>query len=157
VGVPILRYAAFALVLLFPASSAALPKPPPIKDGVSCHLKLKQTYKAAKVTASGLPVKVTCDGPAHFLPALDFPANTAQAREFTDAYGHSVPAQIAFSHEVRLKKAGSNTQRARFLKVAKRILRKHKRSKILVILVVEREDGQLWSEPALNKRVTVVR
>jgi hypothetical protein len=30
-------------------------------------------------------------------------------------------------------------------------------SKILVILVVERQDGQLWSEPALNTRVTVVR
>jgi hypothetical protein len=58
---------------------------------------------------------------------------------------------------VTTRAAGTNTQRARFLKVAKRILRKHKRSKVLVVLAIEREDGSLWSEPAYNQRVTIVR
>jgi hypothetical protein len=34
---------------------------------------------------------------------------------------------------------------------------RHKKTRILVTLVVEREDGYLWSEPALNRRITLVR
>jgi hypothetical protein len=146
-----------ACCVLAPTAAQALPKPPPVKDGVSCHLDLKKTYPVAKVARSGLPLKVTCDGAAHFLPALDFIAGTVQSREFTQAYGHSVPAQIAFSHEVRLRAAGSDSQRGKLLKVARRIVQKHKRTRILLTLAVEREDGYLWSEPALNRRITLVR
>jgi hypothetical protein len=146
-----------ACSVLAPATALALPKPPPVKDGVSCHLDLKKTYRVAKVARDGLPLKVTCDGAAHFLPAIDFIAGTVQSREFTEAYGHSIPAQIAFSHEVRLHGAGSNSQQGKLLKVARRIVQKHKRTRILVTLAVEREDGYLWSEPALSRRITLVR
>jgi hypothetical protein len=109
-----LLLACFALA---PAAAQALPKPPPVKDGVSCHLVLKKTYPVAKVARSGLP----------------------------------------YSHEVRLPGAGSASQRGKLLKVARRIVQRHKRTRILVTLAVEREDGYLWSEPALNRRITLVR
>ena len=67
-----------------------------MKDGVSCHLDLKKTYRVAKVARSGLPLDVTCTG------------------------GHA-------------------------------------RTRVMVTLAVEREDGYLWSEPKLNRRITLVR
>jgi len=51
-----------ACSLLAPAVAHALPKPPPVKDGVACHLDLKKTYRVAKVARAGLPLDVTCDG-----------------------------------------------------------------------------------------------
>ena len=38
-----------------------------------------------------------------------------------------------------------------------RILGKHKKTRVLITLAVEREDGYLWSEPKLNRRITLVR
>ena len=49
-----------ACSLLAPAVAHALPKPPPVKDGVACHLDLKKTYRVAKVARDGLPLDVTC-------------------------------------------------------------------------------------------------
>lgn len=84
----------------------------------------------AKVARSGLPLDVSCNGGAHFLPAVDFIANTA----------------------------GTSRQKGKLLKAARsRIIARHKRTRVLVTLAVEREDGYLWSEPKLNRRITLVR
>jgi hypothetical protein len=103
--------------------------PPPVKDGVACHLDLKKTYRVAKVARSGL----------------------------RRPFGHSIPAAIAFSHEVTRAGAGTSHQTGSLLKAARRIIARHKRTRVLVTLAVEREDGYLWSEPKLNRRITLVR
>lgn len=157
VAVPRILAIALAYALLAPAAALGLPKPPPVKDGVSCHLDLKKTYRVAKVARSGLPLDVTCTGGAHFLPAVDFIANTDQDREFTRAFGHSIPAAIAFSHEVTRKTAGTSRQKGKLLEAARKIVGRHARTRVMVTLAVEREDGYLWSEPKLNRRITLVR
>jgi hypothetical protein len=43
VAVPRILAIALAFALLAPAAALGLPKPPPVKDGVSCHLDLKKT------------------------------------------------------------------------------------------------------------------
>jgi hypothetical protein len=103
-----------AAAALVPAAAQAMPPAPPIKDGVSCTQHVKQGYKLSQVLRHGLPVKVTCDGPAHFLLSLNFPAMTQQARDVTHLLGHKSLPAIAFSHEISLGKAGTVTSRQRW-------------------------------------------
>jgi hypothetical protein len=109
------------------------------------------------VLRHGLPVGVTCDGPAHFLVELNFPAMTQQSRDLTILLGHKHMPTIAFSHDVKLAKAGTVTQRPRLVPPARKVVKRYPKTKINVLFSVERDDGYLWSEPSLNKRTVLVR
>jgi hypothetical protein len=71
--------------------------------------------------------------------------------------GHSVPSTIGSSGEGSLTAAGSATLRGRLIPVARRIARRYPRTRLTVILISEREDGQWWSEPALIRKTLLVR
>jgi hypothetical protein len=148
---------ALATAALAPAAEAALPKPPPVKDGVTCQLKVKRSYRLSKVEKRGIPVQVACTGPARYFVQADFPANTQPARDMTDIFGHSAPPPVAFMREVRVASAGTRTYRLKMVKAGIRVARRYHRSKLQVLFPIERQDGELWSELKLNRRTLLVR
>jgi hypothetical protein len=129
---------------------------PPVKGGVKCHQSVKRSYPLGKVMRRGLPVKVTCDGPARILVMPNFAANSAADRELYETYGSHIPA-VARAKRASLTEAGTITVRPTFTKPAKKILRHHKRTRILVGLGTEREDGHFWSDPGDWSYTALVR
>ena len=119
---------------------------PPIPGGVTCTMKVKGKLALGTVLRRGLPVDVTCDGAAKVLVVPDFAAMSGASIEYDETYGARRPP-IVRSKRANLAEAGTVTLRPRFTKVGKKILRHHKRTKILVGLGTEREDGHYWSDP----------
>jgi hypothetical protein len=119
---------------------------PPLPGGVHCTQKVKGKFPLEKVLPRGLPVEVTCDGPAKFLVMPDFDAMTAAAREYDHLYGARRPAKARMKR-AKLTEAGTVTLRPRFTKVGANILPHHKRTRIIIGLGTLREDGRYWSSP----------
>ena len=147
-----------ATVAVAASSAQAYPDAaPPFADGVQCDIAVKKRVPLATVEPRGLPVKVSCTGPARFQVMLDFPAMSRQAIDLTNMSGHSVPSTIGSSKEGSLTAAGTVTLRGRLIPIARRISRRYPRTRLTVILISEREDGQWWSEPALIRKTLLVR
>jgi hypothetical protein len=119
---------------------------PPVKGGVKCTMSVKRKLGLGKVLRRGLPVKVSCDGPAKFLVMPDFAAMSKASIEYDETYGDRRPP-IARSEHAALAEAGTITLRPRFTTVGAKILRHHKRTKILIGLGTLREDDHYWSDP----------
>jgi hypothetical protein len=143
---------AAALAVAAPARADA----PPVEAGVHCHQTLQPRYRLAKVKRRGLPVEITCDGPAKFFAMPDFVAMTPQSRDLSDASPNSIPA-IAGVKETSMSEAGTVTVRPRFTKLALKIMRRYPKTKLLVGMATMREDGHYWSDPADWSRTVVVR
>jgi hypothetical protein len=94
----------------------------------------------------GLPVKVTCDGPAKFLVMPDFDAMTKASIEYDHLYGARRPPKAKIKYGT-LTAAGSITLKPRFTKVGAKIMRKFKSTRIIVGLGTLREDDRYWSSP----------
>jgi hypothetical protein len=149
---------AAAIALAAPAAAHAYPDAaPPFAGGVECDVSVKKRVPLAAVERRGLPVKVRCTGPARFRVMLDFPAMSRQSIDLTSMSAHSVPSTIGSSGEGSLAARGSATLRGRLIPIARRIARRYRRTRVTVILISEREDGQWWSEPALIRRTLLVR
>jgi hypothetical protein len=129
---------------------------PPVEGGVHCHITVKKTQRLGKVLRRGLPVKVTCDGSAKFLVMPDFSATSAASIELAETYGSHYPA-VARAVRTKLTDAGSMTVRPKFTKAGKKILKHHKRTKILVGLGTMRTDGRYWSDPGDWAYTTLIR
>ena len=129
---------------------------PPIPGGTKCHMTVKRTLGLGKVLRRGLPVKVTCDGPAKFLVMPEFDAMSAASIEHDETYGARRPP-IARAKTAQLTEAGTITLKPRFTKVGAKILRHHARTKILIGLGTEREDGHYWSDPGDWAHTTLKR
>lgn len=138
--------ACVAAAALLPATQAQADPSPPIPDGVKCHIAVKRTLGLGKVLRRGVPVKVTCDGPAKILVMPDFDPSSAASIEVAETYGSHYPV-IAHAKKAKLTGAGTITLRPRFTKPAKKILRHHAKTKINVALGTMREDGHYWSDP----------
>jgi hypothetical protein len=135
-----------AAATLLATTQAQADPSPPIPDGTKCHMTVKRTLGLGKVLRRGLPVRVTCDGPAKILVMPDFDAMTAASIEYDETYGaRRLPK--ARTKYAKLTEAGSITVRPRFTKVGAKILRHHARTKILIGLGTLREDGRYWSDP----------
>jgi hypothetical protein len=61
------------------------------------------------------------------------------------------------TRDVGLDAAGTRTIRLHLTPVAARIARRYPRTKLIVLVVIEREDGRFWSAPAQNKRTVLIR
>jgi hypothetical protein len=129
---------------------------PPLKGGSHCEMKLKPTYRLAAVVRHGMPIKVTCDGPARFFAMPDFAAMTPQSRDLTVIGGHTA-LTIGRTRNSRLTAAGTLTVRPRISKLGLKISRKYRRTKLVVGLGTEREDGAFWSSPGDWGRTVMVR
>jgi hypothetical protein len=129
---------------------------PPLKDGVTCGQEPRETYRLSKVARNGMPIKVTCDGPASSFAVPEFVANTPQDRDLTDISGDGYKAP-GRTGTYELEAAGTLTVRPRFRPFAVRIMRRYPRTKIKIGLGTLREDGEFWSDPGDWSRTVVVR
>jgi hypothetical protein len=129
---------------------------PPIPNDVKCSMTIKRKLPLAKVLRRGLPVAVTCTGAAKFLVAPDFDAMTKASQEYDHLYGAKRPAKVKIKYG-KLTAAGTVTLRPRFTKVGANILRKFKRTRIIVGLGTVREDGRYWSSPGDWSYTTLIR
>ena len=118
----------------------------PLKGGVHCHMILKKSYRLKSVIKHGMPIKVNCDGPARFFAQPDFRAMTQQDRDLTVIGGHTA-LPVGGCKETGLSEAGTKTVRPTFTKVAIRVMKRYKKTKILVGLGSLRESGYFESGP----------
>jgi hypothetical protein len=96
-------------------------------------------------------------GPAHYFIQADVPANSQPDHDMTVIFGHRARPPVAFTREVRVPSAGTRTYRLKMVKAGTRVARRYHRSKLRVLFPIERQDGELWSEPNLNQRTVLVR
>jgi len=135
-----------AAALALTAAPALADGSPPVKGGVKCEMSIKKKLGLGKVVRRGLPVKVTCDGPAKFLVMPDFDAMTKASIEYDHLYGARRPPKAKIKYGT-LDAAGSVTLKPRFTKVGAKIMRRFKSTKIIVGLGTLREDDRYWSSP----------
>lgn len=129
---------------MLPAS--ALADAPPIKGGVSCSQQPKPGYSLGAVARDGVPIKITCTGPASFFAVPQFPATSPQDSDLLEMFGHGIPA-ISIVKEASMHAAGTVTVRPRLRPFAIRIARRYAKTRIRIGLGTLREDGHFWSEP----------
>ena len=104
-------------VSLMLALAAALPAAasdtsPPLPGDVTCTQKVKRTYRLAAVLRHGLPVKVSCSGPARVFVQPDFAAMSKAAIEASSLFPRGVPGIATVPHAT-LEEAGTMTLRPR--------------------------------------------
>jgi hypothetical protein len=139
-----------AAVLTLPAGPAGA-EPSPTPGGVDCRLEVRKSYRLQASAKHGLPVKVSCDGPASFRSGVDF---TGKADETFNTHG--TVGLEGGSDVGSLGAAGTATIRVRLARYAIRRARELKVSRLLFLVVVEREDGSFVSIPSENKRSKLV-
>jgi hypothetical protein len=142
----LIALATTAALALAAAPAHASGESPPVKGGVKCTMSVKKTLGLGKVVRRGLPVKVTCDGPAKFLVMPDFAAMSKASIEYDHLYGARRPPKARIKYG-KLTEAGTVTLRPRFTKVGAKIMRKFRSTRILVGLGTLREDDRYWSSP----------
>jgi hypothetical protein len=149
-----------ALLTLLACTGTAGARPaetaPPLPGGVHCTQSVKRTYSLSAVVKRGMPVKVSCDGPARVQVIFDFYAMTPQSRDQSHMFGHSIP-DICRSHDVALPHAGPVVLRPELMPYGARIARHYRRTKLIVHFLSLREDGSYWSEGILNRHTFLVR
>jgi hypothetical protein len=144
------------ITALAAAPAQAAPEAPPIADGVHCHQTAKPAYRLSAVEKRGLPVRITCDGPARVQIIFSFDAMTPQKRELTRMFPHSSPG-ICRSRDVAVPAAGTITVRPQLMPYGARIARRYPRSKLILHFLTLREDGHFWTEGLMNRHTFLVR
>jgi hypothetical protein len=138
------------------APAHAAPEPPPIEGGVQCRAAAKPAYRLAAVEKRGMPVKITCDGPARVQIIFETAAMTPQDRELTRMFPNSSPG-ICRSRDVALPTAGTITVRPELMPYGARIARRYRRTKLVLHFITLREDGNFWGETSIRPRTFLVR
>jgi hypothetical protein len=141
-----------AIVLLVPPGWAAAP------SDTDCSVDAARKYRVKPALARGLPVTVTCDGPATFFVAMRF---TGHGEQHISRSAH--PGYEGFSATVDLAGAGSRTIRVKLAKYAKRAAKKNLAERrafpIFFNMGIERADGNFHNipKPAAQPYAKIVR
>lgn len=155
-----IRHLSVLPILLLTAATAApayaSSGAPPLKGGVHCHQRLKKSYRLKSVIKHGMPIKVSCDGPARFFSQPEFVANTRQDRDLTVLGGHTT-LMVGIAKETGMSQAGTVSYRPRLTKVAIRVIKRYKRTKLESGLGTLRADGYFWSDPGDWGHTVIVR
>jgi len=123
-----------------------------------CSVDAKRKYRIKPAAARGLPVTVTCDGPATFFVAMRF---TGHGEKHISRGAH--PGSEGFSKTVDLADAGSKTVRVKLAKYAKRAAKKNLAKRrafpIFFDMGIERADGNFHNipKPAAQPYSKIVR
>ena len=155
------RTLAIAAIAAATLCSPAAADVPPVPGGTSCTMKAQESYRHAAVLRQGVPVRVTCDGPATLMVFLQF-SDFSSAHRWTlsNLFPESDPGAEAFTRrEVVFSEAGSRTVRLRFWPWAQRVVPRFARTRVNIALTVKREDGYFWSVAERGQRAksTLVR
>jgi hypothetical protein len=123
-----------------------------------CSVDAARKYRVKPALARGLPVTVTCDGPATFFVAMRF---TGHGEDHISRAAH--PGYEGFSATVDLADAGSKTIRVKLAKYAKRAAKKNLAERrafpIFFNMGIERADGNFHNipKPAAQPYAKIVR
>jgi hypothetical protein len=141
-----------AVAVLAPAGWAATP------SDADCSVDAAPKYRLKPALARGLPVTVSCDGPATFFVAVRF---TGHGEDHINREAHSGVEGV--SATVDLAGAGSRTVRVKLEKYAKRAAKKtlaeRRRFRIFFNMGIERADGNFHNipKPAAQPYSKIVR
>jgi hypothetical protein len=141
-----------AIAILAPPGWAAAP------SDADCSVDAARKYRVKPALARGLPVTVTCDGPATFFVAMRF---TGHGEDHISREAH--PGYEGFSATVDLADAGSRTVRVKLAKYAKRAAKKNVAERrafpIFFNMGIERADGNFHNipKPAAQPYAKIVR
>jgi hypothetical protein len=121
-------------------------------------MDLKRSYRQQAVLRHGLPLKVTCDGPARIVAALDF-ADRETGWWIVRHYGNGGdPGSEAFTpRPASVPAAGSVTVHLHFKPWALRMAREFRRIRMWHVLYVEDAKGRFRGTHADNPYSTLVR
>jgi hypothetical protein len=151
----ITRLASIALAVatvMAPAGSAATP------SDADCNVDAARKYRVKPALARGLPVTVTCDGPATFFVAVRF---TGHGEDHINRGAHSGVEGVSATFD--LAEAGSKTVRVKLEKYAKRAAKKNlaerRAFRIFFDMGIERRDGNFHNipKPAAQPYSKIVR
>jgi hypothetical protein len=144
----VIAAAALALGLVPAAPVSAEDRDP------SCTYEVKPRFRLAPVLKNGIPVRVTCAGPAETSSILTF-ASRRQDDDWVDLHNHGVPG-IAKSDILRFTEAGTRTLRVEI--VPKRFFRRYAKTKVRVLLGEKLDPERLYHTSVDGgKVVTLVR
>jgi hypothetical protein len=147
-----------ALIALASLAVLAAPGWGATPSDADCSVDAARKYRVKPALARGLPVTVTCDGPATFFVAMRF---TGHGERHISRQAH--PGYEGFSATVDLAGAGSRTVRIKLAKYAKRIARKNLADRrafpIFFNMGIERPDGNFHNipKPAAQPYAKIVR
>ena len=143
---------AAVLTLLALAAPAAFAAEFPGNENPRCTYEVPAKMRLKAALSRGIPVKVTCDGPAETSSILTIESRTQRDR-WVDLHNHGVPG-ISNSDILTFDAAGTKTLRVNIL--PKKFFSRYAKTKFRVLLGVEREPPYHTSVDS-GKVITVVR
>ena len=143
---------AAALTLLAVAAPAALAIVFPGNENPRCTYEVPAKVRLKAALSRGIPVEVTCDGPAETSSIAEIESRRQRDR-WVDLHNHGVPG-ISNSDILTFESAGTKTLRVNIL--PKKFFRRYAKTKFRVLLGVERTPPYHRSVDS-GQVITVVR
>jgi hypothetical protein len=145
-----IAFTALALAAALAATGYAVEVEP--NEDPRCTYSVKKRFRLGPFLRNGIPVRVTCDGPAETSSILLI-SSRKQDDDWEDLHNHGIPG-IANSDILTFEEAGTKTLRVWV--VPKKFFRRYAVTKFRVLLGVER-DPPYHSSVDGGKVITVVR
>jgi hypothetical protein len=143
---------AAALTVLVLGAPAALANEFPGNEDPRCTYEVSQRMRLEPALRKGIPVKVTCDGPAETSSILTIDSRK-QREKWEDLHNHGIPG-ISNSDILTFEEAGTKTLRVNIL--PKKFFRRYAKTRFRVLLGVERTPPYHTSVDS-GQTITVVR
>jgi hypothetical protein len=143
---------AAALTALALAAPIAQATEVPGNENPRCTYEIKQRMRLGPALRKGIPVNVTCDGPAETSSILTIQSRRQRER-WEDLHNHGIPG-ISNSDILTFEEAGTKTLRVNIL--PKKFFRRYATTKFRVLLGVERNPPYHTSVDS-GRTITVVR
>jgi hypothetical protein len=150
----VMKTIAAALTLLALAVPAAQASEFPANEDPHCTYEVPAKMRLKAVLGKGIPVEVTCDGPAEASSIATIESRRQRDR-WVDLHNHGVPG-IANSDVLTFTEAGTQTLRVNIL--PKKFFRRYAKTKFRILLGVARDPGKPWHTSVDSGKVlTAVR
>jgi hypothetical protein len=111
--------------------------------GPICTVEAKPSYRLAKASTPGMPVRITCDGPARVFAAVDLLPGPAERNVNRKAH----PGSDGFSSTRSIPGQTARTFHVKLASYARKAVKKAGGSKIVFILGVKKADGYFHNNP----------
>jgi len=145
---------AAALAVLAVAVPAAQAGDFPANENPHCTYEVPKKMRLKPALSKGIPVDVTCDGPAEISSILLIESRK-QDEKWVDLHNHGVPG-ISNSDILTFDAAATKSLRVSI--IPKKFFRRYAKTKFRVLLGVARDPGKPWHTSVdSGKVITVVR
>ena len=145
---------AAALTVLAVSAPAAGAVEFPGNENPRCTYELPAKMRLKPALSRGIPVNVTCDGPAE-ASSIALIESRRQRMRWEDLHNHGIPG-ISNSDVLTFTEAGTQTLRVNIL--PKRFFRRYAKTKFRILLGVKRDpDKPYHTSIDSGKVITVVR